>query len=133
MHLLHAAELSACAATFSLGGANATAEAAARAECEADFVSHGGGSRREPTPRGLSPLSVLSEETLFEPTVLISLVTAAVVLGVLLLFVVNERRLRRKFAEKQRQHMIRLPSSARFTRLSSRLSKGLEDASHAIE
>ena len=86
MHLLHAAELSTCAATFSLGGANeggypanATAEAAARnaarAECEADFVSHGGGSRREPTPRGLSPLSVLSEETLFEPTVLISLVS----------------------------------------------------------
>ena len=107
MHLLHAAELSTCAATFSLGGANATAEAAARnaarAECEADFVSHGGGSRREPTPRGLSPLSVLSEEAVAEQTVLISLVTAAVVLGVLLLFVVNERRLRKVRIQQRRQ------------------------------
>ena len=114
MHLLHAAELSTCAATFSLGGANeggypanATAEAAARdaarAECEADFVSHGGGSRRQPTPRGLSPLSVLSEEAVAEQAVVISLVTAAVVLLVLLLFVVNERRLRRVRIQQRRQ------------------------------
>ena len=133
MHLRHAAEISACETSFSLGGANATAEAAARevarAECEADFVSHGGGSHATLVSRHLSPLSVLSEEAWEEPTVLVSLVTMGLVLVLLVLFVARERRLRWKVVQQQRTRLLTLPSSQRVKNFrSGRVSRAMGDA-----